>query len=229
MTPGNDTWLAIETATDVCAVGLMHNEQCYSVDRHEARAHAREMMDLIDQLLAEAALDLAAVGGIVVGHGPGSFTGVRIAIALTQGLAKGLNVPVLGISSLQIIAQVAARDSSAERIVVAQDARMQEIYAGCFERDASGLMQPVGGDQLLAPTALSLQAGDLLVGTATGEFDSLAALAQARGVVVGAACQPDSPALLQLARAYRGDWQSPDALRPAYLRDEVAARPRQTP
>ena len=100
---------------------------------------------------------LASLDAIAFGRGPGSFTGVRLAASVTQGLAFGAGVPVVPISDLQAVAQRAGGDDVAsQRILVCNDARMKEVYWACFERSPDGSMHPVGVERVNKPSDVQL-------------------------------------------------------------------------
>ncbi len=220
--------LAIETSTDACSVALSANGK--RAVRHivEARAHASMIMGLIDSVLEELSVGIHQLDGIVYGRGPGSFTGVRIAVALTQGLALGAALPVLGLSSLRAAAQQAMDAHDDARVLVLQDARMNEVYAGCYERDDNGLAHAVGEDALLSPTALTANGATLIVGSAADEnrdverwVDSLDG-----GTYCPEHNLPMAVTLLRLATAEdESEWGPAASASAVYLRNEVAARP----
>lgn len=128
------TILAIDTATEACSVALSVNGQVYSHFEICPQQHSQRILPLVDEILAKANVSLKQVQGLAFGRGPGSFTGVRIGIGITQGLAFGANLPVLPISNLQMIAQGAIRRMPQhQHIAVAIDARMNEVYFAEFK------------------------------------------------------------------------------------------------
>ncbi len=141
--------LALDTATEYCSVALLANNQTFSVDEHCKNQHAAKLLGMIEDLLQQAKIKLNDVDAIAFGCGPGSFTGVRIAISIAQGLAFGIQKPVIPIPTLQIMAQNAYQQYGAARVQVALDARMQQIYYGQYALDTNALMQPVGEMALL--------------------------------------------------------------------------------
>src|SRR5690554_5943555 len=124
--------LAIDTATEACSVALLVDGQTF--DRYAVipRLHARQVLPMVQQVLDEAGTALAAVDAIAFGQGPGAFTGLRIAAGVVQGLAFALDKPVLPVSSLAAIAQRVWREQQAGQVAVAIDARMDEVYWGCY-------------------------------------------------------------------------------------------------
>ena len=123
--------LAIDTATESCSAALWVDGKLYQKSTVQPRLHAEFILPFIDELLEQAFIKKADIDGIVVGQGPGAFTGVRIGVAVAQGLALALDVPVLGVSNLTTLAFAASQHIDTQEplsIVVATDARMQEVY-----------------------------------------------------------------------------------------------------
>ncbi len=129
------TLLALDTATEACSVALLHDGRVLSHYEVIPRMHAQRLLPMIKDLLAEAGVALSAVDGIAFGRGPGAFTGVRIAIGVVQGLAFALERPVLPVSTLAVLAQRALREQGAQQVAAAIDARMDEVYWGCYRAE----------------------------------------------------------------------------------------------
>ncbi len=216
------TLLAIETSTEACSVALyVHGEV---ISRHELapRRHTQLVLPWADELMARAGLRKSQLDAIAVGRGPGAFTGVRLAIALVQGLALALDRPVLPVSTLAVL----ARQAQGSRVLAAIDARMGEVYLGEFTRDAHGRMLAVGPEIIIAP-ALAPRPAHPLHGVGTGFSAESGALVPALGESLlgfDAAALPHASDLAWLAAdAFaRGEAVPPDQLEPAYLRDKVA-------
>ena len=136
------TLLAVEAATDVCSVAVATNGGIVARHEHAPRRHAELVLQYCHEVLGEAGVKLSELDALVVGRGPGSFTGVRIAVAVAQGLALGANVPVAPVSTLATLAQNVFRQRGEAAVCAALDARMDEIYVGAFTADESGLMRP---------------------------------------------------------------------------------------
>ncbi|WP_115175333.1 tRNA (adenosine(37)-N6)-threonylcarbamoyltransferase complex dimerization subunit type 1 TsaB, partial [Yersinia ruckeri] len=119
--------LAIDTATEACSVALWNDGAILAHFELCAREHTQRILPLV-QLLTESGLALSQLDALAFGRGPGSFTGVRIGIGIGQGLALGANLPMIGISTLQTMAQGAFRQIGATRVLAAIDARMGEVY-----------------------------------------------------------------------------------------------------
>lgn len=150
--------LALDTATEYCSVAFSNGTEHTSYGEEAPRQHANLILPLVQKILTAAKAKLAELDGIVIGAGPGSFTGVRIAAGIGQGLAFSQNLPVVGVSSLQALAQQAYRKQGATHVIAAIDARMGEVYFGAYEL-VQGLMQPLGADIVGAPERMVLPTG----------------------------------------------------------------------
>jgi len=133
--------LAIDTATDACSLALWLDGNI--IQRHSVtpRQHVRLALPLMNELLLEASIHLSQLDGLVLGAGPGSFTGLRIAAGLVQGLAFGLNLPVVPISTLRTMAQGLYREAGLEKVLVTLDAGMGQVYTGEYVLGTDGVMQ----------------------------------------------------------------------------------------
>lgn len=123
--------LAIETSTEVCSIGLSVYGQVMVAENEANQNHSEHVLPMIDELLKVNELSLSDIDVIGFGAGPGSFTGVRLACSVAQGLAFGVNTPVVPVSSLEALAQKTGKD----KVLVCQDARMNQVYAAAFERN----------------------------------------------------------------------------------------------
>ncbi len=214
--------LAIETSTEACSVALMVDGQIR--ERHELapRRHTQLVLPWADELLADAGLSRTQLDAIAVGRGPGAFTGVRLAIALVQGMALALDRPVLPVSTLAVLAM----QGRGPRILAAIDARMGEVYVGAFARGDDGLVVAMAPELLAPPGEIALpDAAMSAVGTGFGaEGGRLVQRLQGRLSDVDAGALPHAADLARLAAAAwrRGEAIAPDLVEPAYLRDKVA-------
>lgn len=138
-------FLALECATDICSVALMHNGQISQVISREPRSNARVLLPMIDELLATAQLSFKELDALHVSIGPGSFTGIRIGIAVVQGLAYGSGLPIHTWDTLELIAgawflqtrqTTPAKAQAEKKVIVALDARMGEVYRASYAWDA---------------------------------------------------------------------------------------------
>ncbi|KMN24800.1 tRNA (adenosine(37)-N6)-threonylcarbamoyltransferase complex dimerization subunit type 1 TsaB [Pseudomonas helleri] len=218
------TLLALDTATEACSVALLHDGKVTSHYEVIPRLHAQKLLPMIKELLAQSGVELSAVEAIAFGRGPGAFTGVRIAIGVVQGLAFALERPVLPISNLAALAQRAYREHGATQVASAIDARMDEVYWGCY-REQAGEMRLQGVEAVLPPEAAALPgdaSGDWFgAGTGWGYAERL----NVKPTALDAGMLPHAEDLLTLARFAwaRGEAIRADDAQPVYLRDKVAA------
>lgn len=155
------TLLAIDTSTEACSVALSVNNETREIFSVIPRMHSQKVLPAIQQLLEEAGINKINIDAIAFGRGPGSFTGIRIATAITQGLAFSLKIPIVPISSLAALAQQAIRKYHVSHIIAAIDARMGEVYWGKFIVDASSgkaLLQ--GKEHISAPEDIAISTDD---------------------------------------------------------------------
>lgn len=126
--------LAIETSTELCSVALALGGVVHVSEAHAGQRHSEMLLDMVHALCAERGLDLKQLDGFAFGAGPGSFTGLRIACGVVQGMGFGLGKKVVGVTSLEALAEQAGT----QRVVAALDARMNETYFAAYERDDTG-------------------------------------------------------------------------------------------
>ncbi len=214
--------LALETATEACSVAVYVDGDVHARFEVAPRRHAELVLPWADALLADAGISRAQLDAIAVGKGPGAFTGVRLAIAVAQGIALALDRPVVPVSTLAALAMRAG----GERRIAAIDARMGEVYLGLFKHDGDGL-HPLGGEIVVAPGEAPLPEGDDWCGAGTGFAAAEAALVARLGdrlQAADAAALPHAADLAWLAaQAYaRGEAVAAERVEPAYLRNNVA-------
>lgn len=144
--------LAIDTTADVCSLALLGPDIALSIHEELPRQHARQLLPRLDGLFSQAGWSRRSLDAVVYGRGPGSFTGIRIAAGVAQGIALGADCPVLPISTLETLAY---EDSQVgESIWVSLDARMQELYFARYQLNADGLPELQGEEQLMQPANL---------------------------------------------------------------------------
>ena len=218
--------LAIDTATECCSAALLCGERLIERSELAPRRHAELILPMIDSLLVEAGLSRRSLDGIAVGRGPGAFTGVRLGISVAQGLALGLDIPVVPVSSLAALAQDAP-DATGDSILAVIDARMGEIYAGAFRRDNNGLVAPLMDEMVGRATEFIFPQSKnwTVVGTGWAAYHAaLAARLAAPPRLADGARYPQarSVAHLALPQFVAGQGVSPEYALPVYLRDKVA-------
>lgn len=214
--------LAFDTSTEYCSVALMTGdamdcERCLAGQRH-----SELLLPMIDAVMKHRNLALSRLSGIAFGAGPGSFTGLRIACGVAQGLAFGASLPVVGIGTLLALAEAAAAD----RVIACIDARMGEVYHAAYEKNNDewrthcepGLYKAAEVPQL---------AGGSWVGCGSGFSAHGDALRQRYGdrlVSILADAHPDAAAIARLAvvKFARGEALAAAQAVPLYIRDKVA-------
>jgi tRNA threonylcarbamoyladenosine biosynthesis protein TsaB len=223
--------LALDSATERCSVALWLDGELQAREQQRERAHGELLLPMIQELLRESGLTPGELDAIAFGRGPGGFTGVRLAASVAQGLAFAADRPLLPISDLRALAaQVLLQPLGPARALVCQDARMREVYWGCFERAAGALV----GD---SPEAVGPARGvalpeHWLPGTACGLGSGfscyaadLAGLSRQLSAV-HAELRPRAREIALLAAADGlGCAVAPDEAQPVYLRDDVAQPP----
>ncbi|MFA0922684.1 tRNA (adenosine(37)-N6)-threonylcarbamoyltransferase complex dimerization subunit type 1 TsaB [Xanthomonas fragariae] len=217
--------LAFETSTEACSVALHVDGRVIEHFELAPRRHAELALPWAEQLLADAGIARRQLDAIAVGRGPGAFTGVRLGIGIAQGIALGLDLPVLAVSTLQVLALRAPDDAT--HVLACIDARMGEVYAGVFERRGEWLRESgpevvCAPDAFVPPDAAQRFAG---VGTGLAAADALLQQQFARQLSsVDAAALPHAADLLTLAvpALLRGEGVAPERVEPAYLRNNVA-------
>jgi tRNA threonylcarbamoyladenosine biosynthesis protein TsaB len=224
MTP---TVLAIDTATEQCSVAVISLSHVFERVVPTARGHADMILTLIDDVLGEAELNFARLDGLAFGRGPGSFTGVRIAVGVIQGLSLATRLPVVGVSNLAAVAQRAAIEGSfvtGDRVLVCMDARMQEVYCGLYELQSTGRVASVDDERVVAPDAVRLDRSNLRagVGTAWRAYPSLQE--RSGDLPIDSDCLPRAREIAALAGPELAAGRGVDAAHaePTYLRDQVA-------
>jgi tRNA threonylcarbamoyladenosine biosynthesis protein TsaB len=224
--------LAIDTSSVACSVALQVGSDV--TDRHaeEAREHTRLLTPMIRDVLADAGLSVQQLDAIVLGNGPGSFIGMRIAASVAQGLAHGAGLDIVPVSSLAAVAAEVFAGSDANEVLVAQDAHMNEVYLGAFRRDAANLPQAVFPERLQTQTLIEgldelTTPGRVAAGSGWARYP---ALAVANAGLIGSQSDilhPKARFLLSLGEAAlaAGAVVRPQDLVPAYLRSKVAQKP----
>lgn len=217
--------LAIDTATEACSVALWMNGQTIERWQHAPRGHADLVLQFVDSVLNEAGMALSELDGIAFGAGPGAFTGVRIATACAQGLALGIDRPVVAVSTLASVAQGAYRLHHASHVAVALDARMSEVYWGCYALTAQECSAVVA-DEVAAPHAVTLPGAGQWSGAGNGWSVYATALHQAGAERIHSVYDllwPHATDVAQLGvRALqRGAGVAAELAQPVYLRNNV--------
>jgi len=155
--------LALDTSTDYCSVALWRDGVVHERGALAGQSHSEILLDMVDAVLAEGGIRLAVLDGIAYGKGPGSFTGLRIACAVAQGLAYAVGIPLVGIGTLHAMAAACG----APRVICCLDARMQEVYHAAYVRENGGYVE-LSAPRVCAPAAVPELAGDAWAGCGNG-------------------------------------------------------------
>lgn len=231
--------LAIDTASARCSAALWLDGTLTSSAVPTARDHARLLLPMIDALLGEAGIGLHTLDAIAFGRGPGSFTGLRIAASVAQGLALGAGLGVLPVSDLRALAEQGRRRSSGgaalRQVVACMDARMAEVYWACFPVEGDALatgnvierVGPAAEVRLAAPGLRSAGAG-----AGFAAYPDLARQLQIEAAACYGDLEPDAGDVAGLAAADLGagcPLLAPEEAQPVYLRDNVAITAKKPP
>lgn len=246
--------LALDTSTEACSVALRVADHVLERYHEAPRGHAELILPLIDELLAEADITLKDLQAIAFGRGPGSFTGLRLAASVVQGLAFGAGVGVVPVSTLRAVARRAALSARtpATHVLVCNDARMEEVYTAAFALVGADPIA-LGAEQVLAPAAVRLPSHDLAASLGSSASGTPRWIGAGRGFraypALGALREnaprevlpaevfleevfdellPRAADILELAipDVAAGRVLPPAAALPIYVRDEVAKVPR---
>ncbi|WP_034944804.1 MULTISPECIES: tRNA (adenosine(37)-N6)-threonylcarbamoyltransferase complex dimerization subunit type 1 TsaB [Erwinia] len=220
--------LAIDTATEACSVALLNDEKITAHFELCAREHTQRILPMVQTILSEGQTTLTDLNALAFGKGPGSFTGVRIGIGIAQGLALGADLPMIGVSTLQTMAEGAWRTLGAQRVLAAIDARMGEVYWAEYQRDAQGVWQGDSSEAVLTPEAAQQRMAQLggewaTVGTGWQAWPQLAMQSHLTLTATDIAL-PHAEDMLPLAvmalQQHRA--VAVEHAEPTYLRNEVA-------
>lgn len=214
------TYLAFDTSTEFCSVAIIVNDTVTQRLERLGNSHSDFVLPWIDEVVKANGVTLKEIDGLLFGAGPGSFTGLRIACGIAQGLAYGLDKPLIGVSTLKAIAYHYRHETT--KIAVLNDARMNECYGAIYEV-VDGVLNEVQPEQLIKPENvvhwLNMYEVQLAVGTAIGVYEMNLTIPakfqapEARFMIEWALGQKDS-----LAQ----QWQAAEFAAPLYVRDRVA-------
>jgi tRNA threonylcarbamoyladenosine biosynthesis protein TsaB len=217
--------LALDTSTEACSVALLTDLGACGRYEEVGRAHAERILGMVDAVLSEADVRLSALDGIAASIGPGSFTGVRISVAVAQGLAFGAGLPVVPVTTLEALA-LKAIGNGAQHTLACLDARMGEVYWGCFSADpamrlaASSPLRVGPAAEVRWPGVGSYRG----IGRGFAAYPELAALPGLELDSHDGRALPDALEMARLGALRLEAGQGIDAadLMPRYVRDKVA-------
>jgi tRNA threonylcarbamoyladenosine biosynthesis protein TsaB len=217
--------LALDAATEACSVALLSNGALISRTIESGKNNAMKILSMAEELMAEAQVSLSMLDGIAASIGPGSFTGVRISVAVAQGLAFGADLKVVPATTLEAMA-LQVLDGPEAGALACLDARMGEVYWGCFAWDAAQGIVQSGALQVGPPGNVTWDFGGRYVGVGRG-FSAYPILATLPGMetdAVRSAALPNAREIARLGALRLAGGAALDAadLMPLYLRDKVA-------
>ncbi len=213
---------AFETSTEWCSVALWRDGALASVEARASNSHGEVALPMLQRLLDAQGLRARDIEAVAFGAGPGSFTGLRIACGLAQGLAFGNDVPVLGVSTLEALAE----DAGADKVFACLDARMREVYCAALERDADRWREVIA-TSCVPPADVPAPPGEGWLGCGSGfaaHGDVLRQRIGSRLRGVDALVHPSAAAVAKLAapRLAAGEGVDAALAAPVYVREKVA-------
>ncbi len=217
--------LALDTSSDACSAALCVAGVWSERLEPAARRHGELILPMIEGLLAEAGIGLGALDALAFARGPGSFTGVRIAVSVAQGLAFGAGLPTVPVSTLAGLAQGEHRRLGRTRVLAALDARMGEVYWAACTLGADGVMEVSGEEGVYPPAEVPIPAGGDWWGVGPGWAVYADALTQRAGVIAGmspeAGCSARDLGEIAAVEVQAGRLTPAEGALPVYLRDRV--------
>ncbi len=238
--------LAFDTASEWCSAALFIDGEVRFRAAHAGQKHSELLTPMLGELLAEAGIGYRQLDGLAYGMGPGSFTGLRIACGVAQGLALGADLPVLGISTLEALAEEAgnsphpqplsrpqergASRSPAGRVhevLACLDARMNEVYAALYRREGPG-WRALTGPVVCPPEAAPFPESTACIGAGPGfaAYPALRERMEGRLICTVSDAIPHARAIVRLAapRYAAGEFAAPETAEPLYVRNKVALK-----
>jgi tRNA threonylcarbamoyladenosine biosynthesis protein TsaB len=217
--------LALDTATEACSVALLSGDELIGRSAEGGLSHAQQILGMVEAILAEAQVSLSMLDGIAASIGPGAFTGVRITVAVAQGLAFGAELQVVPVTTLEALAFQVVRRGGAHALACL-DARMGEVYWGCFAGDSQRGLAASNSAAVGPPQSVVLPSAGVYHGIGRG-FAAYPALGALPGLKLDAKDAHALPnarefAALGAMRLSLGEGLDPADLSPLYLRDKVA-------
>ena len=227
--------LAIDTSTEACSAALLCDDgQVFSEYAVAPRQHTKLLPQMMNAVLKAAKLPKTAITHCAFANGPGAFTGIRIAASTAQGIAIGLDIPLVPISTLAVLAQACLDKYALPDSLVALDARMGEVYWAVYKKDDTGLVFLEGEEKLNKIDEVSVHAMPACGaghGWLVGRDIWFKNFIRDKHIQIDTAILPDSEALLKLAKQAIDGRKivSADNVPINYLRNKVAEKSKKTP
>ena len=222
--------LALDTSGNSCSVAVWQQQdgqapQVFSLHEAAQRSHTQRLLPMVQEVLAMAGMQQSELHAIVYGRGPGSFTGIRIAAGVAQGLAFGLDIPLIPVSTLAAMALQAEEANSAAAHLCCLDARMNEVYSGCYKVDLQTpeLVHELLPEAVVSPVAVTQPEMTYSVNGSGAEVPEFPADVLTNAIACDSQMEPMAKYMVQLGVAdlARGIAPLPEQALPVYLRDEV--------
>jgi tRNA threonylcarbamoyladenosine biosynthesis protein TsaB len=216
--------IALETSTEYCSLAVSRGAQVFEQSFHAGQRHSELALPALRELLQQAALDMQSIDGVAYGAGPGSFTGLRIACGLAQGLALARDLPVAGIGTLLALAE----NCGAGKVIACLDARMGEVYHAAYRKSGGNWIE-THAPGLYHPDSVPQVEGEGWLGCGSGFRVHASALARRYDGAIArtdADAVPNASAMLRLATQVFAAGEGVDAAAavPLYVRDKVALK-----
>jgi tRNA threonylcarbamoyladenosine biosynthesis protein TsaB len=222
--------LALDTSHSACSLALLIDDEIHTSHQIAPMQQAQLVLPQLEALLLAHNIKLKELDALAFGRGPGSFTGVRIAASVMQGLAFAADLPLIGISSLAATAQGAFNDLGWKKLMVGTDARIREVYWGVYTVNAAGLVELIGSEMVCAPDAITIPNGEewYAIGNAWEEYqDTMLQRLDCQPIAIDSSRIPMASAVARLAKNKfnKQEWSKSIAESvPIYLRDNVAIK-----
>jgi len=229
--------LAIDTATEACSAALLIDDEAgqkiHTRYQLAPREHSRLILQMLDDLLAEAGLSVSDIDAIAFGQGPGSFMGLRIAAGVVQGIAFAQDIPVIPVSTLKAIAQRAFDETGSKYVLATIDARMDEVYWAAYSLQNQH-WKLHGEERVISPEKITLPVMPedtiwLAAGNGWANYkDRLLQTANCKLPTILPECFPNAEVIVKLAaEEFKAGNTVPAAEAiPVYLRNDVAKKPK---
>lgn len=220
--------LAIETATEACSAAVLTDDAVIERYQLAPRQQSELILPMVDELMNEAGLSVSQLDAVAFGRGPGAFTGVRLAAAVTQGISFAAGLPVLPVSTLAAMAEATFHQHDIECVYTAIDARMKEVYWSVITEQNGELIE-IQAETVIAPELVEFpeKLNGIGVGSGWGTYHDILT-EKLGGQVTG--IDPDVyPGAASIARLGARLFQSggavePEQAKPVYLRNQVTHR-----
>lgn len=220
--------LSLDTSTEACSVALKLDDEVLENFQLQPRKHTQLLLPMVEEILSEAGVKLQQLDAIAFANGPGSFTGLRIATGVTQGLAFGADLPVIPVTTLETMAFTLFRERYAHYIISSLDARMGEVYWAAYHWNGNGF-DCVAQPEVIAPDQVSLvnpveDADWVGAGNGWQLLDQFSPVMQGLVQQTYPELLPQAGDIARLAELYwqQGKTVSAEDAIPVYLRDNVA-------